>query len=330
MELSEKIKILRTRNHLTQAQLADLIGVSRQAEAKWESGATAPDITKIPDLAKALGTTSDELLSPNPIKEGEEAQEPTGLLSEKLTLEVARDEIEGVKALMGALGYTSTIPEEKGSLILLDPVHYFASPDRSLVHLGFGLEANELVNHQKEALRSSLIIGEKPANALKEVEEAEKKLNSQRHLTRGILYLCGAPLALVVFIFCVWQALQSSGNLIILYTCIFVALLMAAFIALFLVQGIAWVRHPNLERFRKENPQYQKALDELLSYAAKNQSLAETAKAMQSKEVPEAKASDSTSFLDAIKKAQELHDAGAISDEEFAQIKSKILNGDKK
>jgi transcriptional regulator with XRE-family HTH domain len=329
MELSEKIKTLRTRNHLTQAQLADLIGVSRQAEAKWESGASAPDITKVPDLAKALGTTSDELLSPNPIKEGEEAKEPTGLLSEAITLEVARDEIEGVKALMGVLGYTSTIPEEKGSLILLDPVHYFASADRSLVHLGFGLEAAELVNHQKEALRAALIIGEKPANAVKEVEAAEAKFNSKRHLTRGILYLAASPFALAALIFCLWYALHNGGNLVILYTCIFLALLMAAFIVLFLVQGIAWVRHPSLERFRQENPQYQKALDELLSYAAKNQSLAEAAKSLPTKEAPEAKASDSTAFLDAIKKAQDLHDAGAISDAEFAQIKAKILNGDK-
>lgn len=38
------LKAYRKQNGLTQEQVAELIGVSRQAVAKWEHGETTPDI----------------------------------------------------------------------------------------------------------------------------------------------------------------------------------------------------------------------------------------------------------------------------------------------
>ena len=55
--------ILRKSNHLTQQDVADKLGISRQAISLWERGDTMPDIATLPDLARLLGTTTDAILS---------------------------------------------------------------------------------------------------------------------------------------------------------------------------------------------------------------------------------------------------------------------------
>lgn len=47
---------------LTQEQLAERLGVSRQTIAKWESGETAPDLSNGAALADALDVSLDELI----------------------------------------------------------------------------------------------------------------------------------------------------------------------------------------------------------------------------------------------------------------------------
>lgn len=48
---------------LTQEELAQRLGVSSQAVSKWENDISCPDISLLPVLAKALGCTTDALLS---------------------------------------------------------------------------------------------------------------------------------------------------------------------------------------------------------------------------------------------------------------------------
>ena len=57
------ITILRKSKKLTQGKLAEILGISHQAVSNWERGAALPDVTLLLDLAKALGTTVDNLLS---------------------------------------------------------------------------------------------------------------------------------------------------------------------------------------------------------------------------------------------------------------------------
>ena len=52
---------LRKINGLTQEELAEKIGVSRQAIAKWEAGETSPDLEKARLLAQTLDTSLDDL-----------------------------------------------------------------------------------------------------------------------------------------------------------------------------------------------------------------------------------------------------------------------------
>ncbi len=56
------LKLYRTQSGLTQEQLAEKIGVSRQAVAKWEKGETLPDIDNIISLADLYGVTIDSLV----------------------------------------------------------------------------------------------------------------------------------------------------------------------------------------------------------------------------------------------------------------------------
>ena len=59
---------LRKLHNLTQEDVAEKVGVSRQAVAKWESGETMPDLEKSRLLAETLGVSLDDLANFEPDK----------------------------------------------------------------------------------------------------------------------------------------------------------------------------------------------------------------------------------------------------------------------
>lgn len=59
--LSEKIYTLRRKSGLSQEQLAEQIGVSRQAVSKWEGGLSTPELDKLKALSECFQVTMDEL-----------------------------------------------------------------------------------------------------------------------------------------------------------------------------------------------------------------------------------------------------------------------------
>ena len=61
------IKALREARNLTQAELADKIGVSSKTVSKWETAKGLPDITLLQPLAAALGVSVIELMNGEPI-----------------------------------------------------------------------------------------------------------------------------------------------------------------------------------------------------------------------------------------------------------------------
>ena len=71
MKLNEKIYWCRKHAGLSQEELAEVIGVSRQSISKWETGESAPEISKLPLLARAFAVTTDWLLSEDGIPEEE-------------------------------------------------------------------------------------------------------------------------------------------------------------------------------------------------------------------------------------------------------------------
>ena len=60
--LKDNLVMLRKLHAYSQEQIAEEIGISRQAYAKWEQGTTVPDVEKCSLLAKLYGTTVDGLL----------------------------------------------------------------------------------------------------------------------------------------------------------------------------------------------------------------------------------------------------------------------------
>lgn len=62
MHFNENLLTLRRRDNLSQEELAEKLGVTRQAVSKWESAQSAPDIDKIAELCKIFNVSADSLL----------------------------------------------------------------------------------------------------------------------------------------------------------------------------------------------------------------------------------------------------------------------------
>lgn len=61
--LSKNLLTLRKLNKLSQEEIAERIGVSRQAVAKWENGETSPDIYNCKALAELYDVSLDDLVN---------------------------------------------------------------------------------------------------------------------------------------------------------------------------------------------------------------------------------------------------------------------------
>jgi len=61
MSIGERISTLRKENNLSQGQLADSLGVTRQAVSKWENDLAVPDALKMIQLADLLDTDIEYL-----------------------------------------------------------------------------------------------------------------------------------------------------------------------------------------------------------------------------------------------------------------------------
>lgn len=62
MELSERLQFLRKKEDFSQEQLADMLGISRQAVSKWESGQGKPEIDNIIKLTQIYNVSADYIL----------------------------------------------------------------------------------------------------------------------------------------------------------------------------------------------------------------------------------------------------------------------------
>lgn len=62
-----RIKELRKQANKTQMQLAVEMGVAQNCVSGWETEVALPRTRQLPDLAKALGCSIDELFVPEPV-----------------------------------------------------------------------------------------------------------------------------------------------------------------------------------------------------------------------------------------------------------------------
>ena len=115
MSIADRILTLRKSKGMSQEQLAEAMGVSRQAVSKWESEQASPDPEKIIAMSEIFGVTTDYLLKGiEPEKEAEiKPEEKTeekhmtvgDVLDQKiLTGENKKKAKKGFKYLLIALG----------------------------------------------------------------------------------------------------------------------------------------------------------------------------------------------------------------------------------
>ena len=75
MTTGEKLSMLRKQNNYTQEQLAELLGVSRQAISRWESDIAFPETEKLIKISRLYGCTVDYLLKEDELQEEKAPQE---------------------------------------------------------------------------------------------------------------------------------------------------------------------------------------------------------------------------------------------------------------
>ncbi len=76
MSLGNKLAEARKKQNLTQEQLAERLGVTRQAVSRWESDAAYPETDKIVRMAQILEVSCDYLLQDGVDEKGKPAASP--------------------------------------------------------------------------------------------------------------------------------------------------------------------------------------------------------------------------------------------------------------
>lgn len=71
--LGETLYTLRRKQGLSQEQLAEIVGVSRQTISKWEGNQSTPDLEKLVALADCFGVSLDTLVRGNQEQERDTA-----------------------------------------------------------------------------------------------------------------------------------------------------------------------------------------------------------------------------------------------------------------
>lgn len=128
MSFSDKIRLLRSQNQLSQEDLAVKMEVSRQTISKWESGVTYPEIDKLIAISELFDVSTDYLLKePEPSWKDDQinrlvlkflgaAQDMDGISRELVDIMrdgiIDNDEMIKMKSIIQTLNKISNIIEE--------------------------------------------------------------------------------------------------------------------------------------------------------------------------------------------------------------------------
>lgn len=114
IEIANRLQKLRKEKGYSQEQLADELGISRQAVSKWERAESSPDTDNLICLAKLYGVSLDYLLdTEDSIEEIKEQQiQTTPKLSEEELEELEDEKIDSdpvINAIKGSIVFVMTI-----------------------------------------------------------------------------------------------------------------------------------------------------------------------------------------------------------------------------
>ena len=125
IKIANKLVELRKKNGLSQEELADKLGLSRQAVSKWERAESSPDTDNLICLAKLYNVSLDELLNTDETieeisREVKEKEEEKNRGYEPVKSALTEDEIKRNKRFNLVQAILS------GSLFLVATIVYFA------------------------------------------------------------------------------------------------------------------------------------------------------------------------------------------------------------
>ena len=104
IKIGEFISSQRRKNNLTQAALAEKLGITDRAVSKWERGKGLPDASLMLDLCEILGITVNELLHGEKI-----SMENNNQKNEQLLLEMANELEKKNKTLWSSMWVIMTV-----------------------------------------------------------------------------------------------------------------------------------------------------------------------------------------------------------------------------
>ena len=107
MSIGKNIAAFRREKGLTQTELGEICGVSNQAVSKWEAEMTMPDVMLLPEIAKALDVTLEEIYNGReelpqqpPLPQTKEQNQSAEMPTEKRVLCITVDDEDSVKIRM--------------------------------------------------------------------------------------------------------------------------------------------------------------------------------------------------------------------------------------
>ena len=172
MSFSDNLRQVRTERHMTQEELAEKLGVSRQAVSKWESDQGYPETEKLLILTRELGISLDYLFN-NETGSSEQKQEERSVV-------YASDGKIMIKAYNGSMYLCSSVncsevayPGKGYPAFILSGVDKVGIFGPHNVILGF-YEQKEVISKELDEIFAAIRKGEKTYE-LKYASEVELK-----------------------------------------------------------------------------------------------------------------------------------------------------------
>ena len=117
LEIANRLYELRKKNNLSQEELAEKLGVSRQAVSKWERSEASPDTDNLIALAKIYGLSLDELIYGEKTEEDKEDATTEQVTDDEDTSYINIDD-DGNKITIGPDGIV--VEEKNGNTVKLN------------------------------------------------------------------------------------------------------------------------------------------------------------------------------------------------------------------
>ena len=133
IETANRLYKYRKSNNLSQEELAERIGVSRQAVSKWERAEASPDTDNLIMLAKIYGVTLDELLNG---KDEEQEEEKKSAPCDDDDDDYDEDDDDYDNVSIGPLGIN--VESKDGDKVHIDLSGIHVESKDSKVHIGKG------------------------------------------------------------------------------------------------------------------------------------------------------------------------------------------------